>query len=249
MRYSTFNFEVKDLITQFMSAFDEVVIKRFNSTRQSQKFIDVRYVYAPKQRVIHDLINKSQHIQLPVVTAEITGMQRDEKRVFNKIDGFQLPKQYSITSTGATYDEMPPVNPVNIDVKMSILTKYQMDMDQILTNFIPYANPYIILSWKIPQGSKANDPFIDDDAPIQELRSEVLWNGDISMEYPTELNATQAYRVSADTSFTIKGWLFTKPPADGPGTIFDVSTNFVSVSSIDDLDSGILASTSPNNDT
>jgi len=249
MRYSTFNFEVKDLITQFMSAFDEVVVKRFNSKRQSQKFIDVRYVYAPKQRVIHDLINKSQHIQLPVVTAEITGMQRDEKRVFNKIDGFQFPKQYSITSTGATYDEMPPVNPVNIDVKMSILTKYQMDMDQILTNFVPYANPYIILSWKIPQGSKANDPFIDDDAPIQELRSEVLWDGNISMEYPTELNATQVYRVSADTSFTIKGWLFTKPPTDGPGTIFDVSTNFVSVSSIDDLDSGLLPSTSPNNDT
>ena len=186
MRYKTFNFEVKDLITQFMSAFDEVVIKRFNNNRQSQKFLDVRYVYAPKQRIIHDLINKSQHLQLPVVAASIVSMQRDEKRVFNKIDGFDFPQTYSITSGGNTYDHVPPVNPVNIDIKLSILTKYQMDMDQILTNFVPYANPYIILSWKIPQGSKANAPFIDDDAPIQELRSEVLWDGNISMEYPAK---------------------------------------------------------------
>tara|TARA_R110000824_G_scaffold281350_3_gene469652 strand:- start:174 stop:875 length:702 start_codon:yes stop_codon:yes gene_type:complete len=231
-----------------MSAFDEIVIKRFNNNRQSQKFIDVRYVYAPKQRVVHDLINKSQHIQLPVVVASITGIERDEKRVFNKIDGFVFPKNYTITSTGAEYDQLPPVNPVNISVKMSILTKYQADMDQILTNFVPYANPYIILSWKIPQGTKANDPFIEADSPIQELRSEVLWDGSISMEYPTEVSGKEAYRISADTNFTIKGWLFAKPPSDLPGTIFDVSTNFVAVSSIDDLDGGQLPTYNPNND-
>ena len=45
---------------------------------------------------------------------------------------------------------------------------------------------------------------------------------------------------SRQPTFTIKGWLFTKPPAQGVGTVFDISTNFVSVSDIDDLTGGSL---------
>lgn len=120
------------------------------------------------------------------------------------------------------------------------MTKYQQDMDQLVTNFAPYCNPYIILSWKIPQGDKYFAPFLDKDAPIQELRSEVLWNGNITLDYPKDIDSNVPYRVSASTGFTIKGWLFAKPPEKAIGTIFDIETNFVSVSSIDDLDNGNL---------
>lgn len=138
------------------------------------------------------------------------------------------------------YDKIPPVNPVNIEVNMNILTKYQADMDQIVTNFAPYTNPYIILSWKIPQGDRSPDPFLDKDAPIQELRSEVLWNGTINMDYPKDLTANSPYRVAADTGFTIKGWLFAKPPAQGVGTIFDIESNFITVDTLEDLTGGNL---------
>ena len=240
MRYHTYNFEIKDLITQFLAAFDECVIKRFNQNRKPEKEFIPRYVYGHKQRVVHDLINKSQHIQLPVVATTLKSVSRDPGRVFNKIEGFYHPQRYTPEGTANMYDKIPPVNPVNLEITMDILTKYQQDMDQILTNFIPYTNPYIILSWKIPQGDKYLDPFLDKDAPIQELRSEVLWNGTVNMEYPENLSGNQPYRVSCSTGFTIKGWLFTKPPAQGIGTIFDISTNFVSVSSIDDLTGGSL---------
>lgn len=240
MRYHTYNFEIKDLITQFLSAFDEGVVKRFNQKREPEKSFEARYVYAHKQRVVHDLINKSQHIQLPVVAVSLVSITRDPGRVFNKIEGFQYPQRYSIDNVSNMYDKVPPVNPVNLEITMDIMTKYQQDMDQLITNFAPYCNPYIILSWKIPQGDKYLDPFLDKDAPIQELRSEVLWNGNITLDYPKDLTATQPYRVSASTGFTIKGWLFTKPPQTGVGTVFDIETNFVSVSSIDDLEGGNL---------
>ena len=240
MRYHTFNFEIKDLITQFLSAFDETIVKRYDNNRQPTKSFEPRYVYAHKQRVVHDLINKSQHIQLPVVAVTLNSMARDPGRVFNKIEGFSYPQRYSNRAEGNVFDKVPPVNPVNLEVTMDILTKYQSDMDQIITNFAPYANPYIILSWKIPQGSKSPDPFLDKDAPIQEIRSEVLWNGTINMDYPKDLTANTPYRVSASTGFTIKGWLFTKPRANTTGTIFDIQTNFVNVASLDDITGGSL---------
>lgn len=240
MRYHTFNFELKDLVTQFLSAFDETIVKRYNNSRDVVKTISPRYVYAHKQRVVHDLINKSQHIQLPAVAVSIASVSRDPGRTFNKIEGFLHPQRYSQPGVSSMYDKIPPVNPVNIEVNMNILTKYQADMDQIITNFAPYTNPYIILSWKIPQGDRSPDPFLDKDAPIQELRSEVLWNGTINMDYPKDLTANSPYRVAADTGFTIKGWLFAKPPAQGVGTIFDIESNFITVDTLEDLSGGNL---------
>ena len=32
-------------------------------------------------------------------------------------------------------------NPININYQVSILTKYQEDLDQILGNFVPFFNP------------------------------------------------------------------------------------------------------------
>lgn len=240
MRYHTFNFEIKDLLTQFMSAFDETVVKRYNNKREATKQFEPRYVYAHKQRVVHDLINKSQHIKLPVVSVSVSSIARDPGRVFNKIEGFSYPQRYNNGGSGSAFDKVPPVQPVNIEVNMNILTKYQSDLDQIITNFAPYANPYIILSWKIPQGDRAVAPFLDEDSPIQELRSEVLWNGTINMDYPKDLQANAPYRIGADTAFTIKGWLFTKPPTTGVGTVFDIETNFVNVESLDDITDGSL---------
>ena len=41
--------------------------------------------------------------------------------------------------------------PVNLEVSMSILARYMEDVDQIISNFAPYNNPYIILSWPVPK--------------------------------------------------------------------------------------------------
>ena len=56
-----FYFEIKDMVTQFVSAFDDVDISRYNKRREEQNQINVRYMYAPKQRVIHDLTNNNKH--------------------------------------------------------------------------------------------------------------------------------------------------------------------------------------------
>ena len=45
------------MLTQFVAAFDDIVIGRFNKDREEKDRINARYIYAPKQRVLHDLIN------------------------------------------------------------------------------------------------------------------------------------------------------------------------------------------------
>ena len=183
----------------------------------SQYFQLNSYVYSPKQRVIHDLTNKARHITLPAIAVNITGIARDPKRVFNKIYGSYHPRSDIVEGHDVTNssDHLKPPIPINITVSMSILTKYQSDMDQIISNFVPYNNPYIIISWKLPEGLLQQE---------QEIRSEVLWDGNLSITYPTEISGNQPYRVSADTSFTIKGWLF-KDNIDPVGNIFTVTAN------------------------
>jgi len=227
MKSDPFYFEIKDVLTQFVAAFDGVVIKRFNNKREVQDKIKVRYLYAPKQRVIHDLLNKAKHITLPVVSVNITNIARDNTRVFNKLDSSYYLTTESTTPSGdvGREDRVPQPVPVNINVNMSILTKFQTDMDQILSNFIPYNNPYIIISWKVP-GEFTNIP--------QEIRSEVLWNDNVSIVYPTEMPPDSPYRVSADTSFTIKAWLYRKDTTPVK-TIFQVETNTFALESIDDI--------------
>ena len=209
MQLYNYHWEVKDLLTQFLQAFDGAVVKRFDNARNEGAAVAVRYVYAPKQRVLEDIVNKSQTITLPVVAFNITSISRDVNRVFNKLDGHY----YNINSTDtASVHTLQPV-PVNITVNISILTKFQTDMDQILTNFVPWSDPYFIISWT------------NEALPGTEIRTEILWDGNLRLSYPTDINDQQKARVACDTTFTIKGWLF-KANTGPTGRIFKINNNF-----------------------
>ena len=222
MKTQYYGFEIKDIMKQFVSAFNSIIIDRYNKDRVAQEQIQANFVYAPKERVIHDLVNKNQHLKLPVVAVSMNNVTRDNDRVFNKIPGFYISKAPSVSAGAVNTNFLPSPIPVNIGVTMDILTKFQTDMDQIISNFVPYNNPYIVISWKVPTSQNLADDL--------EIRSEVLWDGNISLSYPTDISGTEPYRVSATTSFTIKGWLFKKNSDSTVGNIFTVDQTFVPVS-------------------
>ena len=225
MKADPYYFEIKDVIAQFLAAFDDIVIKRFNKNREIKDKIHVRYVYAPKQRVMYDIINENKTLDLPVVAVNINSITRDVDRVFNKLDGFYYNSPKGVDSQ-TTHIKSPV--PVNIDLSCSILSRYQTDVDQIVSNFVPFCNPYVIISWFMPKDFGL--------AADQEIRSEVLWNGNLAMNYPTELNGSQKARIVADTNFTIKAWLF-KDKADPAGNIFFIDQNFIAEDYITEYES------------
>lgn len=220
MQTYTYNWEIKDLLTQFLQAFDGAFIKRRTSTGVHRESIGVRYVYAPKQRILHDIVNKAQHITLPAVSFWITNISRDNKRVFNKLDGFFYNKDtYSSQSTHT----LQPI-PVNIEVSVSIMTRYLSDMDQIISNFVPYCDPYFVLSWNRC------------DQPNLEIRSEVLWDNNLKLDYPTDLSPGKPSRMTCDTNFTIKGWIFKSDYLTNPADrIYRIDNNFYSTSRVPTL--------------
>ena len=224
MKNYTYNFEVKDLLTQFVAAFDDTVVKRYDKNSNARQEVAVRYVFAPKQRIMYDIVNKAQNIELPVVAIDLASVSYDTDRVFNKLDNFENYRNSNSSSSIRT------PTPVNLTVNMSILCRYMQDMEQIISNFVPYSDPYIILAWKEPVSSDVSNTI--------EIRSEVLWDQNITLNTPTETTYSDKFRIVADTSFTIKGWLF-RSKNEESSPIYFIENNFINVRPDFNLNQGL----------
>tara|TARA_R100000951_G_scaffold65264_1_gene55084 strand:- start:2148 stop:3323 length:1176 start_codon:yes stop_codon:yes gene_type:complete len=217
MREHGYHFEIRDNVALFISAFDDVIVKRFDGRTEKDR-IEARYVYAPKQRVIHDLVNPAKSMQMPVVAVNVTGLTRDPKRVFNKLHGFNYPTRTTDPNRAALNSAYRAPLPIDINIDMSIIGRYQTDVEQIIQNFAVHCNPYITIAWKVP------DDY--DLTPIQEIRSVVEWDGNVSYDFPVDTHADDKIRFGADTSMVIKGWLFHANRDNPTGTIHYVNANF-----------------------
>jgi hypothetical protein len=204
----TYDFEVENMMTVFMRALSDIVVKRFNENKQAEDQIQTRLVYAPKQRVLADLLDKDQNLQLPVVACYIGGITRDTNRVFNKLLG-----TYNSSGPGTVRNDQSP-QPIDVAINVTIATRFQKDMDQILSHIIPYVNPYFVVSWRTPA------------RPDFEIRSSVFWNGNANISYPYDIASTQVAKVVADLSFTFKGWMFQAAPSTDTATIYTIHTDF-----------------------
>ncbi len=197
-------------MTQFVAAFDDTVIKRYDTSNNARQNVEVRYVFAPKQRVMYDIVNKAQNLTLPVVAIDLASVSYDTDRVFNKINNI-----YNYTNaTDGTEIRMPV--PINLEINFSIIARYMQDMEQIISNFAPYSNPYIVIAWR--------EPTVDSNSI--EIRTEVDWSKDITFNQPTDLTHTDKFRVVADTNFTIKGWLFRNKNTESV-PIYFIEQNFI----------------------
>ena len=106
MRNYTFDWEVQTMTTMLLNALSEIVVKRYNVHKAPQDRIKTRIVYAPKQRVLADLLDRDQNLQLPVMAVYIGGIARDNNRVFNKVLGTFT------NSTGSTVTNEPQPLPI-----------------------------------------------------------------------------------------------------------------------------------------
>lgn len=216
MNQYTYDHETRTMMTMFLNSMSDIIVKRFNVNKDPRDQIKTRIVYAPKQRVLADLLDRDQNLKLPVIACYIGGISRDVGRVWNKIQG----TYHLVEQNKKTFNEKTPL-PIDLNINVSIMTRYQEDMDQIISHIIPYINPYFIVSWRTPK------------RPDFEIRSQVIWNGTVNIQYPNDLNSSMVARVVADLSFTFKGWIFQGINSNSTvGTIYEIKSNFINLNDI-----------------
>lgn len=230
MREYNHNKEIRILLTQVLDAFGNLVIKRINQgTGIAEDRIHVNLRYSPKSRVLHDIVNKNQHIQLPVMALSIGGISYDQSRTFNKIAGF-----YTDLPTASAFGKHYQPLPINLSLSLSILTRYQNDLDQIITCLYTFFHPYIVISYIHPEVN-------------QEVRCIVQWDGNLNFQYPNDIAANLPYRITADSTFKVAGWIYRNYP-NVEGNIYKIDHNFQAVKEIEDHYSLLERRTEENTD-
>lgn len=213
MKPYNYYFEIRDIVKQFEYAFDNIIVKRYHKNRTVADTIKVRFVYAPKQRVLLDIVDPQKNYQQTAIAIEIKSIKRDNSRMFNQI----LPNTYADISN-KLFGEYDTPMPIDISLELSIVSRNEDDLWQIISNIAPYPNPYFIISWSIPQEFQLPS--------FQEIRSPVEWDGNITIDMPSNnIDAKSDMIYNASMNFTIKSWLF-KPKHNSGDIIYKVDTNF-----------------------
>lgn len=212
MKVYNYHFDIPNILAQFEYAFNNILVKRYHKDRTPADTIRVRFVYAPKSKILYDLVDPQKNFQLPAIAIVVKSISRDDHRMVNTI----LANEYINYDNNSVAKYNTPM-PVNIDIEFSIITRNEDDLWQIISNIAPYPNPYITISWAVPE--EFNLP------NIHEIRSEVLWNGNISLDFPTNVDGKSDIFYNATTNFTIKSFIF-KPESPSLGTIIKIDSNF-----------------------
>lgn len=190
MNRITYSKEIRRAILHFLAAMDGVKIQRFNINGVVMDTIKVGMGFHPKSPIFKDLNNNSGHITLPYISVKLTNIAYDASRSWNKTHQMNTYRE----SDNKILNYTCPV-PINLDFEFEITTVYYEDLFQILTNFIPYTNPYIYVQMQ--------EPFTGN-----ELRCPVEWNGQIPLNVADELTPSDNNRYKASTGFTFKTWIF-----------------------------------------
>ena len=135
-----YNEIIKRTIVAFGTLFNNIQIRHKDGSDNDISLIKVPIAYGPIQKFLARLDEKPDPrnrvaITLPRMAFEMTSIQYDASRKVSTIQTFQANK----SGTGPVQVYMPA--PYNIGIQLSIITKYQDDMLQIIEQILPYFQP------------------------------------------------------------------------------------------------------------
>lgn len=192
MNYRSYHKEIQKVTAQFLDLFDGIIIDRRTPANVVQKTFKVPCLYESRSRILKSIENRSNTLPLPIICSSIQSISRDSRRAFNIHDELALK---NIAGDSFNYLKKTPI-PIDIRYELSIIAKFQEDVEQIIGNFVPHfiADLYIV----IPQPNSSAD----------KLKCQVVWDGNFSTDYPVDIDKNTPSRVIYTTNFTVKAWMF-----------------------------------------
>ncbi len=207
---------LRKTIIGFGTLFNNITIKHKKDTGEVVSLIKVPIAYGPIQKFLARVeqqpnLNKPVQITLPRMSFEFVGLSYDPTRKVTSTQTFVSPSVTDGTDIRKSY--MPV--PYNMDFELSIMTKLDDDMLQIVEQILPYFGPSYTLSLNLLSsiGEKRDVP--------------VTLNG-ISMSDNYEGDYTNRRALIYTLRFTVKNYFFGPISSASDDIIKKVSLGFIS---------------------
>ncbi len=188
MKSRSYNRELQISQAMVSDVFNNIVIDRRDGNGCVEKEFLVACVFGDRSNTLKQLESRQGVIKLPLISIVRGGISKDSSRVHS------INESISKNAEGLFNIKSIVGMPLNIGYNMQIVTKYQEDMDQILSNFMPFFNPAIYISWKLPSGNG-------------KVKCALIWDGNADTTYLKD-DETKTPRIVTSLSFTLRTWMF-----------------------------------------
>jgi hypothetical protein len=191
-----YNEILRKTIVSFGSLFNEIKIAKVDDSNNVKSIIKVPLAYGPMQKFLARLeqspdLNKPVQLTLPRMSFEMTGISYDSSRKVTTAQTFLSQSK----SDGKDIRKMYMPVPYNVTFELSIYTKINDDMLQIIEQILPYFQPqYTITVDLVDQIGETRD------VPV------ILDNISMSDEYEGDFTKRRALIYTL--SFTAKTYIF-----------------------------------------
>lgn len=154
---------LRKTVISFGTLFNNIDIKKTDSSDNVTSVVKVPLAYGPMQKFLARLeqspdLNKSSQITLPRMSFEMTGISYDSSRKVTTTQTFLSGTTEDGTDIRKNY--MPV--PYNVEFELSIYTKINDEMLQIVEQILPYFQPQYTMSVNLLDtiGEKRDVPII-----------------------------------------------------------------------------------------
>jgi len=169
---------LRKTIISFGTLFNNITIQKKDDNDNTFSIVKVPIAYGPTQKFLARLeqqanLNRSVEIQLPRMSFEFNGISYDPQRKLTTTTTFSSKND----EDGATVRKAYMPVPYNMNFELSIYTKINDDMLQIIEQVLPYFQPEFTLTVDLVEeiGEKRDIPII-----INNIKMSDDYEGDFS---------------------------------------------------------------------
>lgn len=204
---------IQKTVTAFGTLFNNIQIRHFNDAGDPISTLKVPLAYGPTQKFLARIEQQPSGdrkiaLTLPRMSFEMTSIDYDAQRKSSVIQTFSSPR----TDTGKPAKIYTPT-PYNIGFELSIMSKLQDDVLQIVEQILPFFQPAFNVTIRLV-------PEINEVRDIPIILNRVGFRDDYEGDYSTR-------RIIIYTlSFTAKTYLFSEVPSDSQGLIKKVQVDY-----------------------
>jgi len=204
---------IQKTVTAFGTLFNNIQIRHFDDSGNPISVLKVPLAYGPTQKFLARLDqqpsgDRKSAITLPRMSFEMTSIDYDSQRKSSVIQSFTSPQ----TDSGSPAKVYNPT-PYNIGFELSIMSKVQDDVLQIVEQILPFFQPSFNVTVRLI-------PEINEYRDIPIVLNRVGFRDDYEGDYRTR-------RILIYTlTFTAKTYLFSEIPSDSQGLIKKVQVDY-----------------------